>query len=105
MFYDFYPTMHHDKGRTPDVFISENFIKVGEKNARAKCWNMVCNYCPAGTAAIKHRDMIATPYKTKELPKCLTVDEELTNIGSEKGRSRETWDEVGLLESLGVRSS
>ena len=41
----------------PDVFISENFIKIRKKNARTKCWNMACNYCPAGTEAIKHQDM------------------------------------------------
>jgi hypothetical protein len=34
----------------------------------------------------------------------MTVDEEL-NIGSEKDVNREDWDEVGLLESLGVRTS
>ena len=34
----------------------------------------------------------------------MTVDEEL-DIGSEKDENREDWDEAGLLESLGVRTS
>ena len=34
----------------------------------------------------------------------MTVDEEL-DIGSEKDGNREDWDEAGLLESLGVRTS
>jgi hypothetical protein len=34
----------------------------------------------------------------------MTVDEEL-NIGSKKDGNREGWDEAGLLQSLGVRTS
>jgi hypothetical protein len=58
--------MHHNKGgRTPDVFISENFTQVGERNARTKRWNMACNYCPAKAAAIEHRDMRCLQHLSK----------------------------------------
>jgi hypothetical protein len=58
--------MHHKKGgHTPDVFISENFTKVGKKNARTKRWNLACNYCPAWTAAIEHWDMRCLQHLSK----------------------------------------
>ena len=48
-----------------EVFISENFTKVGEKNARTKLWNVACNYCPAGTPAIEHGDMRCLKHLSK----------------------------------------
>lgn len=58
--------MHHNKGgHTPDVFISENFTKIEEKNARTKHWNMTYNYCPAGTVVIEHWDMRCLQHLSK----------------------------------------